>query len=68
SLGWDWRFTAPVLIGDRIQAALEVRDLRPTRRADRGIVSLGFTVTNQAGTVVQQGTNALMVERQPQPG
>ncbi|TVQ33418.1 MAG: acyl dehydratase [Geminicoccaceae bacterium] len=63
SLGWDWRFEAPVFIGDRIEATLEVLELRPSRRPDRGILGLGFRVTNQAGTVVQSGRNALLLQR-----
>ncbi len=63
SLGWDWRFSAPVLIGDRIAARVCVAEARRTRRADRGVVKLAFEVTNQAGTKVQEGTNTLMMRR-----
>jgi acyl dehydratase len=34
---------------------LEVRDCRPTSRADRGLVTLAVTLTNQRGEVVQDG-------------
>ncbi len=65
SLGWNWRFTGPILVGDRIRAEIEVTAKRATKRADRGIVTLAFEVRNQRGETVQQGTNDLMVLRRP---
>jgi 3-hydroxybutyryl-CoA dehydratase len=61
SLEWSWAFKAPILIGDRVAAEIEILSKRPTRRPDRGILGLGFTVRNQAGLVVQEGRNQLMV-------
>lgn len=63
SLGWDWRFSGPVFIEDRIQVRISVIDKRPTRKPDRGILTLKFNVTNQHGETVQEGTNKLMVYR-----
>lgn len=65
SLGWNWSFVGPILVGDRIQAEIAVQAKRETRRADRGIVTLSFEVRNQRGEVVQKGTNELMVLRRP---
>lgn len=65
SLGWNWKFSGPILVGDRIRAEIEVAAKRETKRADRGIVTLGFAVKNQKDEVVQQGTNELMVLRRP---
>jgi 3-hydroxybutyryl-CoA dehydratase len=65
SLGWNWKFTRPILIGDRIHAEIEVQSKRETRRADRGILVLAFKVKNQKDEVVQEGTNDLMVLRRP---
>lgn len=63
SLGWRWRFSGPILIGDRLQARVEVLSKRPTKRADRGIVTLGFLLRNQRGETAQEGENDLMVHR-----
>lgn len=63
SLGWNWKFGKPILIGDRIHAEIKVAAKRETRRADRGILTLAFEVLNQRGEVVQEGTNDLMVLR-----
>jgi acyl dehydratase len=65
SLGWTWDFLKPLLIGDRIEAALVVDDLRVTKNPGRGIVTLGFTVTNQRGETVQAGQNKMMMLRRP---
>ena len=61
SLGWDWRFAAPVLAGDTIGVTITVRSLRPTSDGKRGIATLGFDVTNQRGETVQSGENRLMI-------
>ncbi len=61
SLGWDWRFDAPVLVGDTIKVAITVTDLRPTSDGKRGIVTLEFSVTNQRAETVQSGQNRLMI-------
>lgn len=61
ALNWNWRFSAPLYIGDRLRARLVIEDKRMTRRGDRGILTLGITGLKQDGTVVQQGQNQLMV-------
>ena len=63
SLGWDWRFSGPVFIGDQIQVRITVIEMRPTRKPDRGILTLEFNVTNQRGETVQEGVNKLLVYR-----
>ena len=63
SLGWNFQFERPVLAGDVIQARVTVRDKRTTAKKERGIVTLGFSVANQDGMVVQSGQNLLMVYR-----
>ena len=63
SLGWDWRFAAPVFPGDTIRATMKILTKRETRRADRGIVTIDFAVTNQHGAIVQSGVNTLMLQR-----
>lgn len=68
SLGWNWKFAKPILIGDRIQAEIRIAAKRETKRADRGILVLAFQVRNQRGEVVQEGTNEMMVLRRPAGG
>lgn len=61
SLEWQYRFVAPVFVGDRLQARVRVVDHRVTSDPERGIVSLAFEVFNQHNAVVQTGQNRLMV-------
>lgn len=61
SLNWRWSFAGPILIGDRIAARIAVLGRRRTRNPARGIVTLGFELSNQKNEVVQKGENDLMV-------
>lgn len=61
TLGWNWSFRAPLMPGDRIHARLCVVSKRPTRRADRGIVTFGMRVLNQRGETIQDGETQLMM-------
>lgn len=63
SLGWTWRFSAPVLAGDTVKAEVTVADKRTTRNPARAILRLRFVVRNQWGRIVQEGDNQLMVYR-----
>jgi len=67
TLGWNWAFRAPLLIGDRIHVEVEVRGLRPTRRDDRSIATLYLKVLNQRGETVQDGETLLMMQQELAP-
>jgi len=59
----NWRFSAPVRIGDTIRVVNEVSELRETSKSDRGIVVQRVEVLNQDDAVVQSGEFVLMVQR-----
>ncbi len=61
SLEWQYRFLAPVFVGDRIFARIEVIDTRATKDGKRGVVRLGFKVLNQNEKLIQEGINTLLV-------
>lgn len=61
TLSWNWSFRAPLLIGDRISVRIAIAAMRPTKRPDRGIVTLGMQVLKQTGEVVQEGESLLMM-------
>jgi 3-hydroxybutyryl-CoA dehydratase len=63
SKGWEWRFRAPVLAGDRISVRLHVANKMPARNPDQAVLHLAFAVTNQDDLVVQDGTNQLLAYR-----
>ncbi|HVZ48792.1 MAG TPA: MaoC family dehydratase [Gemmatimonadaceae bacterium] len=50
-LSQDWRFTAPVFIGDTITAVAEVLSVHPSKP----VTQLGIRVTRDDGTVVLEG-------------
>ena len=51
-LSQDWKFTAPVFIGDTITAAAEVKSVHATKP----VTELAVRVTRDDGTVVLEGT------------
>jgi acyl dehydratase len=59
----QWRFKAPVLIGDTIRVANEVTELRPTSRSDRGIMVQRVEVIKQDATIVEEGELVLLLRR-----
>lgn len=62
----EWKFEAPVRIGDTISVVAEVIDAQPSRRAtDRGNVSLEMKLLNQDNVLVQTGTAGVIVQRKP---
>jgi 3-hydroxybutyryl-CoA dehydratase len=61
SLDWQWIFVSPVYAGDRIHARITVRSIGLTKKPERGIVMLAFSVFNQDEVLVQTGTNQLMM-------
>lgn len=63
SMGWDWRFRAPVLAGDTISIIYTINDISSARRADQAVLTLAFDVRNQDGAEVQKGTNKLLTYR-----
>jgi acyl dehydratase len=78
SLGWkigsalaflglrDWKFLAPVFIGDTIHVVEEVVEVTPSRsKRDRGIVTTKVQVLNQNGVVTQEGIWIVMLSRRP---
>lgn len=63
SLGWNWAFRRAIVIDDHIMVRVTVKDLRTTKREDRGITTLFFDVTNQRGETVQDGETLLLTSR-----
>lgn len=67
SLYWNYKFSAPVLIGDTVRLTVRILSKRETRKPDRGIVVEHVTMRNQRGEVVGEGEHGLMVYRRPAP-
>jgi acyl dehydratase len=59
----NWRFAAPVHIGDTIRVVNEVTALEETSKPDRGIMVQRIEVLNQEDTVVQDGEFVMLLRR-----
>lgn len=61
-MGLDWKFKAPILIGDTIAMTARVLRKRELRRLGGGVVVLAVTVHNQRGETVQEGEWSVLVK------
>lgn len=61
----EWRFTAPVFIGDTVACTVDILSTRPTSSGEYGIVERRVTLRNQRGETVQTGRMDLMVLPRP---
>ena len=64
SLGWDWRFVAPIKLGDVVRVRFHVGSKRESKsKPGWGIVILPSELINQRDEVVQKGEHRLMLPR-----
>jgi 3-hydroxybutyryl-CoA dehydratase len=61
----QWHFRGPIFIGDTLHTAVEVIELRPTSKAERGLVRLKRTILNQDEAVTQEGFSVFLMDRRP---
>jgi len=64
-LSLEWKFRAPVKIGDTIHVEAQVKQLKAMRSAGGGLVVLNVVVKNQEGKTVQKGEWTAMVKSRP---
>jgi acyl dehydratase len=57
----DWKFRAPVMIGDTITVEIEIAQKREARAAGGGFVTFNIKVVNQRGETVQKGAWTVLV-------
>jgi len=62
----EWKFRAPIVIGDTIRAQVKVTKKREMKAAGGGFVSFDVQVLNQAGKVTQKGEWTILVASQPE--
>lgn len=61
----EWRFKAPVKLGDTITARLTVSECRPMRRLGGGLVTFDVEILNQRSEITQQGKWTMLVKSRP---
>lgn len=63
--GLNWKFKAPILIGDSIKLVAEVSKKRALARLGGGMVIFKIKVVNQKKETVQQGEWTVLVKSRP---
>jgi acyl dehydratase len=63
--GLDWKFKAPIKIGDTIRVRLTVAELRAVRRLGGGVTAFDVELLNQRDEVTQQGRWTMLVKSRP---
>lgn len=61
-MGLDWKFRAPVFIGDTIRLRATVKKKREMHRLNGGFVTFDVQILKQDDTVVQKGTWQALME------
>jgi acyl dehydratase len=62
----DWKFVAPLFVGDTMFVRYVVQELRPSKsRPTQAIATFSVQVLNQNGETVQSGTKALLMSIVP---
>lgn len=64
--GLDWKFRAPMLIGDTIRTEVTVSKLRASKAAGGGFVTFDVKILNQDDKVTQKGTWTALVASRPE--
>lgn len=64
-MGLDWKFTAPIRLGDTVRTRSRVASTRAGSSGDAGVVVLDVQVLNQRDEVTQTGRFTLLVARRP---
>lgn len=63
--GLEWRFSAPVFIGDTIRLRVTVEETKPMPRLGGGLVTFKMEVVNQRDEVVNRGTWDILCKGAP---
>ncbi len=62
----EWKFRAPILIGDTLRLRIEVRQKKAVPRLGAGFVVVDAVLLNQNNVVVQKGTWTVLVRLRPE--
>lgn len=61
----EWKFSAPVYIGNSIYCEMEVIETKEAAKLGGGMVTLSIKVINQEGKTVQKGQMTVIVSSRP---
>ena len=57
----NWRYLGPIMVGDALSFEMTITRCRRSGKGDRGVVGRHVRIRNAAGTLVQEGTSAMLV-------
>ena len=57
----EWKFLAPLLVGDTVHLELEITGVEPGKSGRSGKVGRRFRLLNQAGVIAQEGDSDVLV-------
>jgi acyl dehydratase len=63
--GLEWKFRAPIYIGDSIKTIITISKKREMKKAGGGFVTFDVKVTNQNDEVTQKGAWTILVASRP---
>ena len=61
----EWRFRAPIKIGDTIHSVAKVVEKKESKKEAQGLVTFRVDVLNQEGTSVMEGMVKVIVKKRP---
>lgn len=61
----EWKFSAPVYIGDTIRCEVKVTEVKEAKRLGGGMVTFDVKVLNQEDKMVQRGMWSILVASKP---
>lgn len=64
-IGIEWKFKAPIKIGDTIHALVTVKQKKEMQAAGGGFVIMSMKILNQRGETTQQGDLTMLVKARP---
>ena len=64
-MGLDWKFRAPIKIGDTIHMLAQIAEKKPMPRLGGGLVTMNVEVLNQRGETTQKGTWSMLMKLKP---
>jgi acyl dehydratase len=59
----QWKFVAPILVGDTLHLRLEITELDPGKSEQVGRLGRRFVMVNQRDEIVQDGMSDLLIKK-----
>lgn len=64
-LSINWRFVAPMRVGDTIRTKVTVQELKEVKDPNQGLLIMLVQLHNQRNEIVQEGEHTFLIRRRP---